>query len=286
MTIFEDRYKEWGFPQEDLFLNKTCIRVNTNLISPKKLITRLEENQVALEKVPFLTNGYYVESDFPLASSLEFLQGLFYIQEAPAQVPGEIIKEELKTKKFDEITVLDMCAAPGGKTTQIAEAMRNKGKIIALDTNEKRAEKLCYNLERMKVTNVDVYVKDASMMDEKFDIILVDAPCSGNFTQDEDWFYKRKLNDFKNRQKLQKELIKNAILLLKPKGLLVYSTCSLEKEENEEVVEYALEKGVILEPHNITAGNSGLTESTKDCLRFWPTQDNQPGFFVAKLRKD
>lgn len=280
------RYEEWGFPQEENnFERKMCIRVNTNTISPKKLVSRLSENNVELTKVEFLSSGYYVSAKFPLSSTIEFLLGHFYIQEAPAQIPGDIIREEVKTKKFEDVTVLDMCAAPGGKTTQIAEALRNKGRIVALDPSIRRVEKLCYNLERMRVTNTDVYTKDSFELSEKFDIVLLDAPCSGNYTQEEDWLHRRKFEDFKNRQKLQKELIKNAILLLKPKGLLIYSTCSLEKEENEEVIEYALTKGMTTEEIHIKA-NSGLTEETKNCLRFWPTQDNQPGFFVGKLRKN
>lgn len=286
MNKFQKRYEEWGFPQKDDIYVKTCIRVNTNLISPKKLKIRLEENNVTIEPVSFLQGGFYADSSFPLSSTIEYLLGYFYIQEAPAQVPGEIIKDEIKNKLFDNLKILDLCAAPGGKTTHIAECLRNKGQILAYDNNEERLKKLCYNLERMRVTNTSVYNKETEILDQKFDIILLDAPCSGNFTQDEDWLFKRNFSDFKNRQKLQKELIKKAYLLLKSNGVLIYSTCSLEKEENEEVIEFILDKAkdLLVEPIHIKA-NPGLTQKTKNCLRFWPNQDKQPGFFIAKLRK-
>jgi len=289
MNKFLERYKEWGFEQESFFPHKQFIRINTNLINPKKLISRLEDNRVYLKKIDFLTSGFQFRCDFPLSSSIEYLLGYFYIQEAPAQIPGEIIRSEVKDKKYDDLRVLDMCSAPGGKTTHISEIMRNKGEIIAIDSFKSRIPKLCNNLERMKVENVSVLNIDALEYypDEQFDIVLLDAPCSGNFTQDKGdaWFEKRSLADFKNRQRLQTKLIEKALILLKKGGLLIYSTCSLEKEENEEVVESILSEKVILEDINISVGHPGLTDKTKKALRIWPTQDKLPGFFIAKIRK-
>lgn len=285
---FLKRYEEWGIDQRDAlnFRAKPAIRVNTNLISPKKLIGRLEERKVFTQKVPYLSEGFYVDAVFPLASMIEYLVGYFYIQEIPAQIPGEIIKLFLKTKKFEDVKILDMCAAPGGKTTHLSQLLRNKGKVIAVDSSKSRNEKLVFNLERIRSQNVTVYSTDALtfLAETEFDIILVDAPCSGNFTQDRDWFEKRDMEGIMQRVELQKKLLIKAKDLCKKEGIIVYATCSLEKEENEEVVEFALTKGLTLLDTGIDKGKDGLTEKTKQCKRFLPSY-GFPGFFVGVLKK-
>lgn len=282
-----ERYEKWGFKQDLNILERQCIRVNTNLISPKKLLQRFSEKKVNVEKVEFLTNGYFVDSDFPISSMNEFLQGYFYIQESSAQIPVEIIKDYIKDKKFDELVVLDLCCAPGGKTTQLSEALKNKGKIVSVDSSRERLEKVCYNLERMKVVNVDLYCYDCLRLPfEKnyFDVVLLDVPCSGNYLQEKDWLDKRQFSDFKIKSEIQKQMIQEVAKFLKKGGLLIYSTCSLEKEENEEVVESILPI-LKLDKINISFGESGLTENTKLCKRIWPTQNKNPGFFIAKFIK-
>ena len=178
-----------------------------------------------------------------------------------------------------------MCAAPGGKTVQLAQMMNNKGTMIALDNSTRRLTALKNNLERCGIRNTIIYNKDAryiSDFNKRFDKILLDAPCSGNFTLEEDWFEKRTINDIKDRAKLQKELLKAAVDVCK--GEIVYSTCSLEKEENEEVIEWALDNlNVELQEIKLKA-SPGLTERTKNCRRFWPNEHKTEGFFVAKLK--
>lgn len=277
-STLRNRYKEWGFPQETTFKERQCIRINTNVTTAKKVSAALQGKNAQLEKVPFLKNAYYVEAPFSLASSIEYLAGAFYIQEAPAQIPV-LALGDIQSKK-----VCDLCAAPGGKTTQLAEVMQNKGTLVAYDPDKKRAKKLQYNVERMQA-KCDIRIQDGCDLEGTYDAILLDAPCSGNFTQDPKWFEKRTLADFKNRQTLQKKLVTAAITHLKKDGILIYSTCSLEKEENEDVVLFALSQNMKLEPITIDIGHPGLTPETKLCKRFWPTQDQQPGFFIAKLRK-
>ena len=274
------RYKEWGYPQREKIRVKRSLRVNSKRISNADAVKKLEKQRVKLDKVKFLSHGYDYTCRFPLASSLENLLGYIYIQEAPAQIPGEIIKEITDEKSV----VLDMAAAPGGKTTQISEFVK---KVVAIDNKKDRVKKLEFNLERMHVTNCDVYIEDALNFEskEKFDVVLLDAPCSGNFTQGKNWLQKRKLADFKNRQKLQRKLLEKAKTLVKKGGYIIYSTCSLEVEENEEVVEYGLfELGLKLEKSKIKIGSPGLTAATKDCIRIWPTETGYPGFFVAKMK--
>ena len=192
-----------------------------------------------------------------------------------------------------------MSAAPGGKTTQIAQYMDNEGVIVALDPNNMRLMSLRNNLERLGVKNTIIYQMDAKFVNDlgmKFDKILLDAPCSGNFAVDNEWLDKRKLEDIKNASKTQKQLLAAAVDVLKDKGELIYSTCSLEPEEDEFVVDWALKEFPVLKIQeiDIPLGDDGLTEAfgvklnqnVKYAKRFWPNKTKTQGFFIAKFRKE
>jgi len=293
-NIFLDRYSELlGKAVDDAKIPlPVTIRVNTSIISDADLLKRLGSEGAILEKIPFLQHGYVVKSSrFSLGAAPEYLQGYYYTQEAAAQVSAEV----LGPKETD--FVLDMCASPGGKTTQLAAIMNNKGTIIAFDIKN-RLDALKNNLERMSVSNTIVYNKDAAAVSDlslMFDKILLDAPCSGNFVNDPDWFSKRSIEQFKDRAKLQKSLLKAGLDVLKPSGVLVYSTCSLEPEENEEVIDWALSNfDIRLEPIPLPPGTPGLTNvfgkplnpQVKNCLRFWPHLTGTQGFFVARIVKN
>ena len=290
MNQFLERYKQLGqeFNPEDVKI-KNALRVNTLKSNEKEVIDRLNAK---LTKILFLKNGYYYESEFSMAATPEHLQGYYYLQEAASQLPAEI----LEPKETD--LVLDMCASPGSKTTQLAMLMNNKGKIIALDSENVRLPKLQNNLERCGVTNTITYKKDARYVQDlglKFDKILLDAPCSGNFAIEPDWFLERKLEDVKVLVKTQRQLLQAAIDVLKPGGILVYSTCSLEPEENELNINWLLNeyKDVELEKIEIDMGDPGLTKAfgkeinpgLAKCRRFWPHKTNTQGFFIAKIKK-
>lgn len=239
-----------------------------------------------LKKIPFVDDGYFYESDeskFALSSTPEYLQGYFYIQDAASQISVKI----LNPKPSD--VILDMAASPGGKTTQVAAAMQNKGIIVALDVKSDRIKNLKNNIERLGAKNIVVFNKDsryASDLGVKFDKVLLDAPCSGNFCIDKDWFEKRELHDFNQKAFIQKSLLKEAVKVLKKKGELVYSTCSLEIEENENVIEWSINKlGVKLIDIDIDIGDDGLTKKTKYTKRLWPNKTLTQGFFVAKMIK-
>jgi len=272
MNVFFNRYKEWLGEQYDGFLEEydvpKCIRINTLKIKEGELLKRLKNKGVKLQKIDFLDFGYRIlQSDFSLGASNEHLQGLFYMQEAASQYPVQL----LEPKSSD--LVLDMASAPGGKTTQIAQYMENKGAIVALDTMTKRLEALRNNCERLFVKNVIILNKDARYVSDiglKFDKILLDAPCSGNYASDKSWTIKRKLIDFSEKAKVQKQLIDSAFSVLNDKGTLVYSTCSLEKEEDEDNVSYI---------------ESEYGAKILKVKKFWPHIDNTQGFFVCKVKK-
>lgn len=287
---FLKKYKELGGDIIDIKL-KPSIRVNTLKITAKELLPRLEKLGIKITPVDFTKNGYYVQSKFSLGAITEYLLGYYYIQEAAAQLPVQV----LDPKPTD--LVLDMCAAPGGKTTQIAQQMKNQGTIIAYELKPHRMTSLLVNLERCGVKNTTVFQGNAvkaKQLGIKYDKILLDAPCAGNYLSEPGWFEKRDQEGINISSTIQKRLLQDAVDLLKTGGTLVYSTCSLEPEENELNIQWALENlPVKLEKVNLQIGDEGLTnvfgqkldsEITK-CRRFWPHKTKTEGFFIAKMVK-
>ncbi len=283
MSFFINRYKEWNPDFKEEYSPMNVLRVNTLRTKEEEIIKRLQKNGVKLKKIPWLKYGYSYEADFSLGSTPEYLLGYYYLQDAASQFAVQVLAPQ-----SDEV-ILDACAAPGSKTTMIAQMMNNEGIIIAADNNVKRLQSLMNNTERCSCKNIVAVNKDALFIDEinkQFDRILLDVPCSGNYCIEEEWFTKRQIADIKQKAEMQKKLLKAVTKVLKSGGTLVYSTCSLEKEENEEVIEWALDNlPLTLQPIEADIGSSGLTEKTKLCKRFWPYKTNTQGFFVAKLEK-
>lgn len=281
---FFARYEELGETPEEVILNPV-IRVNTLKISEKDLIARLKK--VKLRKIDFLEHGYEIlDAPFSLGASIEYLLGYYYLHEAASQLAVSVLGKGEK--------ILDMAASPGGKTTQIGMLMENKSVLIACDKG-RRIEKLRNNLERMGVQAL-VYKKDARYVKDfgiEFDKILLDAPCSRNFVVDDQWFTHRNVADFQENAQIQKELLEAGFGVLKKGGELVYSTSSLEPEENEMVVDWALEHFAVELVAIDCIGDSGLTEvfgkqlhkEIKKCRRLWPWKTKTQGFFIAKFRK-
>lgn len=293
MNEFLKRYKEFLDVEK---LRKAevlkSIRINTIKITEKELIAKLSKEGVKLEKISFLDNGYYVkESRFSLGAAPEYLQGYYYIQEAASQLPVQVLNPA------ENDTVLDMAASPGGKTTQIAQHMKNKGRIVALEKEKHRINSLKNNIERVGAKNCIVYNLDALKVKDlgvEFDKILLDAPCSGNFLMDKKWFDKKSVKGFLDRQNLQKNLLEAGVSVLKKGGILVYSTCSLEPEENEEVIDWALTNLPIkLEKLELQIGTPALLEfegktfskEVAKCIRIVPYEHNTQPFFIAKIVK-
>jgi tRNA (cytosine40_48-C5)-methyltransferase len=286
--FFLDRYVRLGWKYQEVTLRQ-AIRVNNINARGKKLITRLADLGVHLERNPFLDSGYWVlDSKVSAGATAEYLLGMYSIQEAAAQIPASVFSN-LKGKK-----VLDVAAAPGGKTVQLADLMENTGAIVSLDVDKWRLKALCNHLERCHVNNTVVYLLDARQaptLNVKFDKVLVDAPCSGNFASDRDWFKNRTLKDVERNAGLQREILTKAVECLSDEGEIVYSTCSLEPEENELNMDWAI-KNLNLQIEQVYChGEKGLTNifgkqldpSIKHSRRLWPGETQ--GFFVCKLKK-
>src|SRR4030067_1080339 len=190
--IFVKRYEKlgWKFRQVKA---RQAIRVNDANAKGKNVPERLKHDGVTLEKIPFLENGFWVRhSRVSLGATAEYLLGLYSIQEAAAQIPVTLFTE------LENKAVLDACAAPGGKTVQLADLMQNTGIITALDVKKQRLFALSNQLERCRVKNTVVYLMDArktSLLGVKFDRILLDVPCSGNYVTDRAWFNRRTRKD-------------------------------------------------------------------------------------------
>jgi len=304
--LFVERIKSLIGDESKIFFNymtkplSKIIRVNTIKISKNELMKKLKKRGWEIEQTPY-ENAFIIKSQlFPgeLGKALEHQLGYYYVQELASMMPPLVLQP-----KENEI-VLDLCAAPGSKTTQMAMMMKNKGTIIANDVKFDRLKVLSTNLERIAVTNSIITKMNGLVLCKKlakagffFDKILVDAPCSGEGTlRDKSSMLKSwNINMIKGFAALQKKLISAALKCLKPQGTLVYSTCTLTPEENEMVIDFALKNfNVEVERTNIPIKTrQGITEwqgkklnkEIKKCLRIWPQDNNTEGFFIAKLRK-
>jgi tRNA (cytosine40_48-C5)-methyltransferase len=286
--FFINRYQKLGWNYKQVKLRQ-AIRINIMNSGRGTVVSRLESLGISLEKIPFLEDGYWIsKSKFSVGATAEYLLGLYSIQEAAAQIPATLFTDP------ENKTVLDTCASPGGKTVQLANMMKNSGVIVALELKERKMFALVNQLERSRVTNAAVYnmdAKEASKLNIQFDCVLLDVPCSGNPITDRDWFNKRTMEDVHRNARRQRQILTEAAKVTKDGGEIVYATCSMEPEENEFNIDWALGAlNVKIEEINCY-GEKGLTKvfgkeldsSIEKCKRIWP--DQTQGFFVCKLRK-
>jgi len=275
---------------------RKSIRINTLKISVKDILKRLEQ-EWELKQIPWVKEGFFIKDKkgerTDIGNIPEHNEGLFYIQEAASMIPALVVDPKPGER------ILDMCASPGGKTTHMAAMMQNKGKITAADIREDRIAILKRNIARMGVKNCEIIKKPGQQFKNmQFDKVLVDAPCSGTGTmrlQEEidRW-------DLKIASRLgfeQKSLLHSAFCVLKKGGILVYSTCSLEPEENEKVIDWLLKRHKKSYLDEITIPNlkcsnpflehkgSKFDPQIRKCLRIWPQDNNTSGFFIAKIKK-
>jgi tRNA (cytosine40_48-C5)-methyltransferase len=288
---FLDRYRRLGHELRGDERTRRAIRINTLLAGREEVVGKLEARGVKLTTIPWLRDGLYIEGgESSAGSSFEYLLGLYSIQEAAAQFPVEVLAPAAGE------AILDMCAAPGGKTTQAAAWMGNVGAVVAVDVRRDRLYALENNLERTGVENCVAYCADAAVLDyggTLFDRVLLDAPCSGNYVTDREWFRKRDIGDVEKNSLEQRRLLGAAVGLLKQGGTLVYTTCSLEPEEDELNVQWLLENHDVKVEEVGGPGSPALTEvlgrslspEIAKCRRFWPDETGTQGFFIAKVVK-
>ena len=268
---------------------KTTLRVNTIKSNIEKIKCKLKEKDIEYENISWSKEALIIKNvDEKVIQEMEiYKNGEIYLQSLSSMLPPIILEPKEGTD------ILDMAAAPGGKTTQIAALTNNKAHITACEKNKVRAERLKYNIDKQGATCVFIMQKDARYIDDffSFDQILLDAPCSGSGTLDfnnqnlEKYFTKQLIERSASTQKI---LIKKAINLLKPGHEMIYSTCSILSCENEKIIENILkDKKVEIIPIKFKGMEELPTLPTKitGTLCVKPT-DLYEGFFVAKIRKN
>lgn len=257
------------------------LRVNNLKNSLEKVKEKLAEAQIEYETVSWYENALIIKNvrEEEIRRLEIYENGEIYLQSLSSMLPPIILEPKAGEN------ILDMTAAPGGKTTEIAALTENKVYITACEKNKIRAERLKFNLQKQGVKSANVMVEDARKLSDyfSFDKILLDAPCSGSGT--ENIFDKNFSQELVERSvKFQEELLRKALKILKPGGEMVYSTCSILKQENEKVLERVLSKGnAQIEP--ITVQDiEVLPSKIAGTITVCPTE-NYEGFFVAKIKK-
>ncbi|KUG25342.1 ribosomal rna small subunit methyltransferase b [hydrocarbon metagenome] len=275
------------FTEELLIANNNkpdlTLRVNnlvTNKEELKKLLTGVKLEHFDTKYLP----QYIRLANLTNITAWEyFAKGYFSVQDESAGFPPILLDPK------PGMRVLDFCAAPGGKTAHLAELMNNEGEIIAIDQFESRLNILAKNLERMKVKNVKLLVADSREFndEQKFDRVLIDVPCSGLGTlrKKPDIKWKRDIGDIRKLTATQKELLENGARQLKVGGYLVYSTCTIEPEENFEIVNEFLLKNPDFELIPANSIFPDEVRNEKGCIQTYTNVHQIDGSFAAKIKK-
>lgn len=265
---------------------KVTVRINTLKSSKEEVCNILKINNIKYKEVEWNDIALIIENaDEEELSKLEIYEkGHIYLQSLSSMLPPII----LQPKKSEDI--LDMTAAPGSKTTQIAAITENKANITAYEINKIRADRLKYNLQKQGATSVMVINEDSRKMSDyfAFDKILLDAPCSGSGTinlQNEKTYKNITEDLIQKTRKSQLILLKKALRILKPGHEMVYSTCSILKEENEDIINQVVNStNIEIIPIDINANIPRLPCKIKEAVCIAPNEYYE-GFFVIKLRK-
>lgn len=274
---------------------KRSIRVNTLKISVEAFKQQAVELGWQLTPVPWCDEGFWIDGmedeEQVIGNTSQHMAGLFYIQEASSMMPVTALFRELPAC---DLRILDMAAAPGSKTTQIASHLQGNGLIVANEYAASRVKVLYGNLMRCGVGNMALTNFDARVfgpwLPETFDAILLDAPCSGegSLRKDADAMKNWSLDSIKEIAATQADLIESAFNALKPGGTLVYSTCTLNHAENQGVAQHLLdcfEGKVEIEPLDELFDGAKETLTEEGYLHVYPQVYDSEGFFIAKFKK-
>ena len=262
-----------------LVKKKTTFRVNNLKSNKEEIESILNSNNIKYSKADFYDDAFILETDIDLRELDIYKEGKIYVQSLSSMLPPLYFDY----KQNDSI--IDMAAAPGGKTSEIASITNDTVLITAVEKNKLRGEKLIYNLDKQGLKHYSIIFEDATKLNEfmKFNKVLLDAPCSGSGT-----IIKEQLNsiteDLVNRSSnIQKELLDKAINLVNVGDEIIYSTCSIFKVENEEVINKYIQEGRI-EVIPINTSIETLHSTIEGVLTIKPTELYE-GFFISKLKK-
>lgn len=285
--------EQYGFEKTEKMLESflkekpTTIRIREYLVDKKAVLESLERQQVTVEKAPYIENAYYLKNYDYLPALEAFRMGTVQVQDVSSMLVGDIADP----KEGDY--VIDLCAAPGGKTLCIADKLMGTGRVDARDISRSKTDLIRENAIRQSFLNVVVSEKDASQLDsdslEKADILIADVPCSGLGVMGRKTDIKYKMNPAKIQELagLQRQILEQASTYVKPGGTLVYSTCTITNEENLDNVKwftehfpYELES---LDPYLCKELQSETT--AKGYLQLLPGVHQCDGFFIARMKR-
>lgn len=278
---YVNRFMDWEEYREILGNLRRTFRVNRLKISLERF---KEFSKIPYEKT-ILDFAFYVPLDYPIGRTLEYFLGYIHTQTLSSMIPPIVLNPKPHSK------VLDSCAAPGGKTTQLADIMKNTGGIVANEIKIDRLSSLVGNINRLGVMNTIVISRDARNIGYKdyFDYALADVPCSnlGSSIRAVESVTKKRI---RNIARVQRRILLSVFDSLKRGGELVYSTCTITEEENEAVVKFLLENReaelINIElnfPHE--RGLADYGREFRKTVRIYPKHINSEGFFIAKIKK-
>jgi NOL1/NOP2/sun family putative RNA methylase len=299
---FRDRFQALLGDEFEAFLDSLArpptafLRINTLKIPVNEGLARLAALGVEVTPLPWFPEGFRAKgAHASLPRTREYSLGYFYIQEGASMIPP------LALNPAPHHHVLDLCAGPGSKTTQMAQMMKNRGAILANDYKLRRVVSLSHNLEACGVMNTLVLRQDGLQLPKvlslRFDRVLVDAPCTGS-GQLRSRPPRYELTDperLSRLQGVQKQLLTAGFRCLKSNGLLIYSTCSLHPEEDEDVVQHLLGRmpeatlvrgrvpGLVSHPGLLGWQSHQYAQDMERCLRIWPQDNDTDGFFIAPI---
>lgn len=252
------------------------IRVNSLKTNRDDLIKNLSKIGFEIEETTY-DKALNVLNPNGIIDTEYFEKGHFYVQDL-----GSILVSSFLNPRKDS-SILDLCAAPGGKTTHLSELMDNTGEIVACDKSKGKINLIKENAQRLGCKNISTMINDARVLNDdfinKFDYVLVDAPCSGTglYRKKPDIKWNKGIDDLKELGKIQLEILNNAKEYVKDQGLLLYSTCSLSKIENEDVIENFLSENKNFKIKKLR---------DKEVLKLFPSVDGSDGFSICLLEKN
>ena len=283
---------EYGFETTEQMLKEnneppvTTLRVNLFKRTVEQVMHLMTQEGYVVAKSEVIPECIYLFNG-QAAKTTAFQKGFVTIQDESSMIPAYALQAE------PGMTVLDMCSAPGGKTTHIAEKMKNTGKLVAMDIHQHKLKLVKENAERLGFSFIETVEKDARQASElfpeqTFDRILVDAPCSGLgvMKRKPDIKYTKSEKDFDSLKPIQLKLLDEAYTLLKPNGLIVYSTCTVDREENEGTAKLFMEKHPDMELKSFPDVVKNIKQQEEDgMLQLFPQDLRSDGFFVAVFQK-
>jgi len=262
------------------------VRVNTTKVTVEQAIAELEAEGLTAKQSEVIPECLHLTSGQP-ARTHAFKEGHITIQDESSMIPANVLNPS------PGMRVLDMCAAPGGKTTHLAEIMKNEGSILATDLHPHKLDLIDHNTERLGLDIIETAPIDGRkapefLQAESYDAVLVDAPCSGLgvMRRKPDIKYTKREEDLENLQTIQLALLDAATKVLKIEGKLVYSTCTVDKQENEGTVKAFLATHPEMEAIQLESLPTKLAEKQANgMLQVFPQDFGSDGFFVAAFRK-